>query len=188
MQIAIVDTDKLRANLPGERKLGGIVRFDQRRHPKLSRERCERTQLALFQHRGDQQNAIRAGRARFINLVRLENEILAQQRNIHRGADGSQIVQRAFEMYVGQNRDCGGAAGDILARDVGRIESRHDVALARGRALDFGDYRGTPSAQRSDEIARLGRASSLGDDRHRRNYRASSAHFDAFGGVNVVED
>ena len=34
----------------------------------------------------------------------------------------------------------------------------------------------------------LGRAPRFGDNRHRRHDCASSAHFDAFGGVNIVED
>src|SRR5271156_691738 len=90
-------------------------------------------------------------------------------------------------MYISQNGNRGGASGNILARDTGRIESRHNVALARGRALDLRDYRGTACTQRGDEIARLGRAIRLGNDRHRRHDGASRAHFDAFGGVNVVE-
>src|SRR5208282_3575479 len=85
-----------------------------------------------------------------------------------------------------RNRSCAGSR--ILAGNIGRIESRHDVAPAWRGPLDLGDYRGTTGAQRRDEIPRLGRAARFGDDRHRRHDCASSAHFDAFRGVNVVED
>ena len=117
MQVAVVDAYQPRADFLGERELARIVRLDQRRHPKLTRERRDRSQLPLFQHRGDQQNAIGAGRARFVNLVRLEDEVFAQQRNIHGGADSAQIVERALEMDVGQNGDRSRSAGDILAGD-----------------------------------------------------------------------
>jgi hypothetical protein len=61
----------------------------------------------FFQHRRDQQNAIRAGRARFVNLVRLEDKVLAQERNVDSCAHRAKIVERAFEMDVGQNGDRG---------------------------------------------------------------------------------
>src|SRR5260370_36934435 len=82
MQVAIVYADERRADFLRERELGRIVRFDQRRHPKLARERLQRSQLTFFQHRGDHQNGIRAGRARFVNLVRLKGEYLTQQRDV----------------------------------------------------------------------------------------------------------
>src|ERR1700735_4441380 len=90
-------------------------------------------------------------------------------------------------MYVGENRYRGGSGGDVFTRDVGGIESRQDIALARRSALDLRDYRGAPREQRRGEIARLRGAPCLGDDSHWRHGFASSADFDAFGGVDVVE-
>src|SRR5277367_2413989 len=90
-------------------------------------------------------------------------------------------------MYVGENGYRGGSGGDVFTRDGDGIESRQDVAPAGRGALDLGDYRGTAGAQGSGEIARLGCAPCFGDDRHGRHGFASSADFDAFGGVDVVE-
>src|ERR1700733_9747311 len=90
-------------------------------------------------------------------------------------------------MYVGENGYRGGSGGDVFARDSGRIESRKNVALARRGALDLGDYRRATRAQGGGEIARLGCAPCLGDDGHGRHGFASSADFDAFGSVDVVE-
>src|SRR5271154_986550 len=90
-------------------------------------------------------------------------------------------------MYIGQNRYRGSSGGDVFTRDVDRIESRQDVALARRGALDLRDYRRTPRAQGGGEVARLGCAPRLGNDCHGRHDFASRADFDAFGGVDVVE-
>src|SRR5271154_5757720 len=90
-------------------------------------------------------------------------------------------------MYIGQNRYRGSSGGDVFTRDVDRIESRQDVALARRGALDLRDYRRTPRAQGGGEVARLGCAPRLGNDGHGRHDFASRADFDAFGGVDIIE-
>ena len=46
--VAVVDAYQPRSDFLGERELACVVRPDQRRHPKLTRERCQRSQLPLF--------------------------------------------------------------------------------------------------------------------------------------------
>ena len=105
MQVAIVDSDQFSADARRESELLGVVNFDERGHFDFARQRRKRTQFALFQHRDNQQDAVGARRARFINLVRMENKILAQQRKIDRRAHRAQIIERAFEMAIGQHRN-----------------------------------------------------------------------------------
>src|SRR5271166_3420708 len=90
-------------------------------------------------------------------------------------------------MYIGENGYRSSSGGYVFTRDVGGIESRQNVALARRGALDLCDYRGSARAQGRGEIARLGCAPCFGDYCQRRNGFASSADFDAFGGVDIVE-
>ena len=107
MQVAIVDADDFGPGTPGGKQLVFVMNFNQCLKPKLTRRRVERSQLGLFQHRGDQQNTIGAGRTRLMKLVGVEDKILAQKREVNGYTHVPQILKRAFKMSVGQDRDCG---------------------------------------------------------------------------------
>src|SRR6266852_2488434 len=70
MEVAVVDPNEFRAASLRERELCRIMHLDQGGHTKLIRERSERAQIGLGDHRGDQQNTVGAGRARLVYLVR----------------------------------------------------------------------------------------------------------------------
>src|SRR6266851_8874035 len=91
MKVAVVDPDEFRAASLRERELCRIMHLDQRRHTKLMRKRGERAQISLGGHGGDQQNTVGAGRARLVYLVRVEDKVLAQQRDVDRGTNRAQI-------------------------------------------------------------------------------------------------
>src|SRR6266849_3339266 len=91
MKVAVVDPDEFRATSLRERELCRIMHLDERRHTKLMRKRCERAQISLGGHGGDQQNTVGAGRARLVYLVRVEDKVLAQQRDVDRGTNRAQI-------------------------------------------------------------------------------------------------
>ena len=108
---------------------GGVVQLAQ----PIRRER-----------RHDQQHRVRAGRARLVELVRVDDEVLAQDRNRHRGAHRTQILERAAEeALVGEHRDRGGAGGRVAARDRDRIVRLAQHALRGRAALALGDDRRT---------------------------------------------
>src|SRR5581483_10110803 len=76
-----------------------------------------------------------------MELVRIKDEILAQQRQLHGGAHRPQIFERSFKMPIGQNRDGRGAARLVVGCDGRRIEAGQNIALARRGALYLRDYR-----------------------------------------------
>src|SRR5208337_2960835 len=80
----------------------------------------------------DDQDAIGAGGARLIDLIGVEQEVLAQQRQAGASMGGGEIVEMALERgAVGQNRQAGGAAGLIGAGENWGIEFGADQSLGR---------------------------------------------------------
>ena len=80
-QIAIVDADDGCAGVEGFSKFRFIVNLNQRVELQISGELDEFLQFARLQHRDDQQNRARPGRACLINLERIEDEVLAENRD-----------------------------------------------------------------------------------------------------------
>ena len=82
----------------------------QRRHAEPGRNLCKFPNLLFLQHGGNQKNRIGAIRARFINLVSVEDEVFAQNRNRNRRADFTQIIQAAEKIVAfRQYGKCGGS-------------------------------------------------------------------------------
>ena len=81
VEVAVVDADHGRAR--GERALEllGRVHLDQRRHVHLAPERHQLADDLGTQDRRDQEKRVGTGRARLVDLVRLEEEVLAEQRH-----------------------------------------------------------------------------------------------------------
>ncbi len=93
MQVAVVDSDDFSAGASGGAQLIFVMNFNQRLKTKLARRRVKRAQFGLLQHRRDQQDTVGAGRARLVKLVGVENEILAQKRQIDRCSAPSANLQ-----------------------------------------------------------------------------------------------
>ena len=71
-------------------------------------------QHVLFQRGDDQQHEIGAVRPCLVHLVRADDEVLAQHRDVDRGADRVQVGQRAAEpAALGEHRDRPRAAGRV---------------------------------------------------------------------------
>src|SRR6266851_7605692 len=134
MKVAVVDPDEFRAASLRERELCRIMHLDQRRHTKLMRKRGERTQISLGDHRGDQQNAVGAGRARLVYLVRVEDKVLAQQRDVDGSAHRAQISSGD---HRGDQQNTVGAGPARLVYLVG-VE---DKVLAEKRDVDGSAHR-----------------------------------------------
>ena len=97
----------------------------------------------------DQQHRIRAGGSRLIQLVGVDDEVLAQHRQLARRARGVQILERAFEVGpLGQHRQRIRAAALVRASDLREVGVLAQLAR-RGRAsLELGDHADLRPAQR----------------------------------------
>ena len=78
----------------------------------------QRVQLLQFpgpQDARDQQNGVRARLDRFQNLPAINNEVLAQKRQFHGGANLPQIIQRTLEkFFIRQDRKAVGSGRLVL--------------------------------------------------------------------------
>ena len=145
--------------------------FDENRHAERMRQRFEFAHLferimfkivqffsaEIIVHgecRDDKQNAVRAHRTRFRDLVFLEHEILAQYRQLTGGASLLQVFGRAHEILpVGQHGQARRAMFFIRCRNFGGIETQMwcmrrlraaQYAFAWAGLFDFGNYGGLP--------------------------------------------
>ena len=117
-QVAVVDPDQLgaerRARAAAPR---GRAPRRARRAPARRASRVQRSQLASGQRRHDQQHRIGARDARLVQLVVVDDEVLAQDRQRAGGARRAQVLERAAEVgALGQHRQRARAAALIGAR------------------------------------------------------------------------
>ena len=143
VQITVVHAHQRRGKLHRSGEFGGVVRLDEHGHPQFVRQRFHFLHARQAQRGDDQQNAIRAHRARLKNLIRIDHEILAQHRQRAGGARGLQIFRRTLKVIaIGQHRQTRRAAVCIARGDIGRIEISADHALGRAGFLDLGNHCG----------------------------------------------
>jgi len=70
----------------------------------------------------DEQHGIGAGRPGRAKLHRVDDEVLAQQRQLDRRPDGAQVLEAPAEkLGLGQHRDGRGATHRIATRQVDRV-------------------------------------------------------------------
>src|SRR5207237_459103 len=82
----------------------------------------------------DQEHGVGAGRPRLVQLVLIDDEVLAQDRQSARPAGEAQILERAIEMRrLGQHRQRTRAATLVRAYDFGDLGARAQRA-GGGRA------------------------------------------------------
>ena len=75
-----------------------VVHFDQARQVQFSRQDLQVDQLARLQALGNQQHRVGARRPRLVNLVRIDDEVLAQDRQLHRVAHRLDVLQLSLEI------------------------------------------------------------------------------------------
>ena len=110
-------------------------------------------QILLAQSGHDEQNRVRPGRARLGHLVPVDNEVLAQDRDVDRNARPTQIIERAAEeRAVSQHRDSGGPGRLVGPGHHHRIGVPVDPALGRRAPLELRDARQPWLAQRRNKI------------------------------------
>ena len=110
----------------------------------------------------DQQDRVGAGGRRLVDLVGVDDEVLAQDRQLRRRARLAQVVERAAEVErLGEDRQRRGAAALVGRTIVGDGRALADLARRRRAALVLGDHRDAraASAPRRTAGPRAARAS-----------------------------
>ena len=137
------------------------------------------------EHRDDEEHSVRARGARLGHLQRVDDEVLAENRQRDRVAGGDEVVERPAEGgAVGEHRERRGAGGGVSAGDRGAVQVGAERAAARGAALHLGDD--APAAQRAGERAhgrrRLGARPDLGGAATQRRHLRALAGDDRLQG------
>ena len=160
--------------------------------PSSAARLVEARQFVSGQRRGDEQDGVRAERARFEQLVVVEDEILLQDRDRHRLARAAQIVAAALEERgVREHGHRGRSGAGIEPRDLRRGEVRADDALARRGSFELRDQpdRAVPPApNRAGEIPRAGAPFTPFRQVGRRNERFPLLDFFPFRREDFVEN
>ena len=113
-------------------------------------------ELGVVQCGDDEQHQIGAVGAGLEDLVVGDDEVLAQHRNVHGGADLVEIVKAAEESAAfGEHGDGACAAPLVLAGQRGRVRDVGQVALGRDARL-ISAITGMPSARLSHRVASIG--------------------------------
>ena len=95
----------------------------------------------------DQQHGVGAVDRRLDELVLVDDEVLAKQRQLRRGPRGAQVLQRAAEAAVlGQDRERRRTAPLVGRDQVGDLGAGPDLAGARRSPLELGDQRDARAA------------------------------------------
>ena len=112
--------------------------------------------VLIAQDRRNQQGRIGPGRPRLIELIGRQDEVLAQQRQVHDLTHLHQHLKAPLEeRLVGQHRQAAGTPSGIPLGNRLRIEVLADHPLARAGLLDLSNHRRLAAGrfQRGQEVA-----------------------------------
>ncbi|MPM76575.1 hypothetical protein SDC9_123574 [bioreactor metagenome] len=145
-QVAVVDAQQRRLELEGAVEFLGVVHLHQHRHVQRTGDVFHLHHLGIFKAGSNQQHGIGAHRTRFVDLVWVDHEILAQHRQQATSTCLLQVVRLALkELAIGQHRQAGrthlAVALCIALCDVGGDEVFANHALARAGLFHLGDHR-----------------------------------------------
>ena len=135
-EVAVVDAEHVGLDLERGLQLALVVDLDERVEVQRGGLVQQVLQLRQLERGDDQQDRVGARRGRLVELVRVDDEVLAQHGSVRRGARRAQVVERAAEVErLGQHRQRGRAAALVGAHDVG------DRSRPRGSAPADGERR-----------------------------------------------
>ena len=145
----------------GALELVRVVHLHQDVHPEVLGEPCELVERRVPEGGDNQKDAIRAERPRLVDLVGVDDEVLAQHRQPARRPRLHQMaVGAAEERLVGEHRKRRRTSLGVVARNRLRIEVLAQHPLARRRLLQLRDDRRLAGRdarlQRRGESARRG--------------------------------
>ena len=105
------------------------MHLDQAVEVDRARLLAQRAQVVVAEGGDDQQHRVGAVDRRLVELVGIDDEVLADDRQVAGRAGGAQVGQRAAEMrFVGEDRE-GGRPAPLVGGDLGG-----EVDLLRARA------------------------------------------------------
>mgnify|MGYP000958541007 CR=1 FL=1 len=156
-QIPVVDPEQTGLESKRPIEFGGVMDFHEHGQSEFPGGVLQFTHLRRLQRGDDQEHAVGFHLARLDDLVRIDDEVLSENRKSASASRRSQVFGRALEEpTVRQNRQTCGAVLLIASSDGRGIEVRTEQSLARARLLDFGDHGRPPlgelGAHRAFEI------------------------------------
>ena len=159
LEVARVDADDLRPGVHGALRLLLVVGLDERGQADRLGALDQRDEGLLVEGGDDQQGEVGAVGPGLPQLVRGDDEVLAQDRDVDLGADGLQVGERTAEAaLLGEDRDDGRAAGLVVRGERGRVGDGGKGALGGAGALDLADDGHALAAQGGDSVLGLGSA------------------------------
>ena len=119
----------------GPLELGGVVDLDQAVEVEFARLVLDRAQLLVVERADDQQHRVGPVDSRLVELVGVDDEVLAEDRQVAGLTGGAEVLERAAEApLLGQDRERGGAAAlvgpDLLGEVGGGGDRRRRSASA----------------------------------------------------------
>ena len=130
-QITIVDADQAAIEVQRAVEFGIVMDLDDGVHPMIFGSRGEVAGGRVVDLGHDDEDAIRAPKPGFGDLIGIEHEVLAQRRQAGCSASRGQILGRALERWrVGQNRKAGGAARLVGPGEVSAGRNLRGSALS----------------------------------------------------------
>ena len=140
LEVAVIDADDAGADGDGPAHFVFIVGFDQGRQAQGIGQLEEGPQPVVVEDGADEEHSRRAQGPGFINLVFVDDEILAQDRRIDGSGDFLQILRAAQEVIPFSQDGNGCGAGLFIFFGNGDVrEIGSDEALRRRGLLDFTD-------------------------------------------------
>ena len=158
LQVTSVDADDRSAGLHRAQGFESRMRLHQRLHAERPGSFQQGHENVLLQRRDDQEHEVGAVSTRLVDLIRRDDKVLAQNRNIDGRAHCVKIRERTVEAtLLGEHRDDRRSPGLVRRRESGRIRDRCERTLRRRGSLDLGDdLDGTIAApQGTERILRL---------------------------------
>src|SRR6185312_2093825 len=137
-------------------------------------------ELARFERGDDQQDRVGPDGRRLVELIVVDDEVLAQDRQARRLARLAQILERPAEVRtLGQDRQRGGAGALVGTDDLRHGRALADRARRRRAALVLGDHADAGMHERLGERAVLAAHDQLLLERRERDRVAALLHLAA---------
>ena len=132
-QVSIVHADDFGTGVKRLAKFGFVVDFDKSIEPDIFRERNEGPKFVGAQHRDDQENGAGLRVPRFIDLIRIKDEVLTQHRKgrpVPNLTDPSEVALK--EVFFRDDRYGGSSCERIGVYQVSDREIRREDSLWKG--------------------------------------------------------